>query len=77
MPFFEADDGTRLAYEDYGTGSPIVFLVLPHIGIERPARDRSRSSSATPTAACCPTGAGTAAPTAHPADMTSTPALTT
>lgn len=26
MPFFEAADGTRLAYEDYGTGSPIVFV---------------------------------------------------
>jgi pimeloyl-ACP methyl ester carboxylesterase len=25
MPFFETTDGTRLAYEDYGTGAPIVF----------------------------------------------------
>ncbi|GAA2760733.1 alpha/beta fold hydrolase [Actinopolymorpha rutila] len=26
MPFFSTADGTRLAYEDYGTGSPIVFV---------------------------------------------------
>ncbi len=26
MPFFETNDGTRLAYEDYGTGQPIVFV---------------------------------------------------
>jgi non-heme chloroperoxidase len=26
MPYFETIDGTRLAYEDYGTGAPIVFL---------------------------------------------------
>jgi pimeloyl-ACP methyl ester carboxylesterase len=26
MPFFHADDGVRLAYEDYGSGAPIVFV---------------------------------------------------
>ncbi|WP_216892472.1 alpha/beta fold hydrolase [Nocardia alni] len=26
MPFYETKDGTRLAYEDYGSGAPIVFL---------------------------------------------------
>lgn len=26
MPFFETADGTRLAYEDYGAGPPIVFV---------------------------------------------------
>lgn len=26
MPYLETTDGTRLAYEDYGTGAPIVFL---------------------------------------------------
>jgi non-heme chloroperoxidase len=26
MPFFETRDGTSLAYEDYGSGSPIVFV---------------------------------------------------
>ncbi|MEU7891140.1 alpha/beta hydrolase, partial [Microbispora bryophytorum] len=26
MPFYDAADGTRLAYEDYGTGEPIVFV---------------------------------------------------
>jgi non-heme chloroperoxidase len=26
MPFFQAADGTRLAYEDYGTGGPIMFV---------------------------------------------------
>ncbi|MDP9843910.1 alpha/beta fold hydrolase [Streptosporangium lutulentum] len=26
MPFFDTADGTRLAYEDYGTGEPIVFV---------------------------------------------------
>ncbi|HEX6501108.1 MAG TPA: alpha/beta hydrolase [Micromonosporaceae bacterium] len=26
MPFFETTDGTRLAYEDYGDGPPIVFV---------------------------------------------------
>lgn len=26
MPFVTAADGTRLAYEDYGTGAPIVFV---------------------------------------------------
>jgi non-heme chloroperoxidase len=26
MPFFETNDGVRLAYEDYGQGEPIVFL---------------------------------------------------
>ncbi|MEV7012394.1 alpha/beta hydrolase [Streptosporangium sp. NPDC051022] len=26
MPYFESADGTRLAYEDYGTGAPIVFV---------------------------------------------------
>jgi non-heme chloroperoxidase len=26
MPCFTTADGTRLAYEDYGTGTPIVFL---------------------------------------------------
>ncbi len=25
MPYFETTDGTRLAYEDYGTGRPVVF----------------------------------------------------
>ncbi|MGK8500441.1 alpha/beta fold hydrolase [Nocardia asiatica] len=26
MPYLETTDGTRLAYEDYGTGAPILFL---------------------------------------------------
>lgn len=26
MPYLETTDGTRLAYEDYGTGAPIVFI---------------------------------------------------
>ncbi|MFI6771470.1 alpha/beta fold hydrolase [Nocardia sp. NPDC050412] len=26
MPYFTAADGTELAYEDYGTGTPLVFL---------------------------------------------------
>ncbi|MEV8637627.1 alpha/beta hydrolase [Streptosporangium sp. NPDC051023] len=26
MPYFETADGTRLAYEEYGTGAPIVFV---------------------------------------------------
>lgn len=26
MPFFETADGTSLAYEDYGSGTPIVFV---------------------------------------------------
>ena len=26
MPFIETRDGTSLAYEDYGSGSPIVFV---------------------------------------------------
>ncbi|MBV6698562.1 alpha/beta hydrolase [Kitasatospora aureofaciens] len=26
MPFFDTNDGARLAYEDYGTGRPIVFV---------------------------------------------------
>jgi pimeloyl-ACP methyl ester carboxylesterase len=26
MPFFTTRDGTRLAYEDYGSGPPIVFV---------------------------------------------------
>ncbi|WP_433252158.1 alpha/beta fold hydrolase [Streptosporangium sp. CA-135522] len=26
MPYFETADGTRLSYEDYGTGTPIVFV---------------------------------------------------
>ncbi|GAA1906212.1 alpha/beta fold hydrolase [Streptantibioticus ferralitis] len=26
MPYFETNDGVQLAYEDYGTGAPIVFL---------------------------------------------------
>ena len=26
MPHFTSHDGTRLAYEDYGTGEPIVFV---------------------------------------------------
>ncbi|MDH6137417.1 non-heme chloroperoxidase [Kitasatospora sp. MAA4] len=25
MPYFETTDGTRLAYEDYGTGRPVIF----------------------------------------------------
>ncbi len=26
MPFVTRPDGTRLAYEEYGTGAPVVFL---------------------------------------------------
>jgi non-heme chloroperoxidase len=34
MPFFTTADGTRLAYEDYGDGTPIVFLAAWSLGAE-------------------------------------------
>ncbi|MFC3984040.1 alpha/beta fold hydrolase [Streptosporangium jomthongense] len=34
MPYFETADGTRLAYEDYGTGKPIVFVASWALGAD-------------------------------------------
>ncbi|MGA8113184.1 MAG: alpha/beta hydrolase [Actinocatenispora sp.] len=34
MPFIETRDGTRLAYEDYGTGTPIVFVAGWSLGAD-------------------------------------------
>ncbi|MEU1730234.1 alpha/beta hydrolase [Streptosporangium sp. NPDC020145] len=34
MPYFETADGTRLAYEDYGTGKPIMFVASWALGAD-------------------------------------------
>ncbi len=34
MPFFETNDGVRLAYEDYGTGEPLVLLASWALGAD-------------------------------------------
>ena len=71
MPFFETRDGTGLAYEDYGSGPPIV-LVAGWVLNAGMWASRSRASSSAGTAASCRTGGGTAAPTGRPAVTTST-----
>jgi hypothetical protein len=71
MPHFTTADGTRLAYEDYGTGEPIVFVASWVLDADMSTR--SRTSPSVGTAALRSTGAGTAAPTGRRPATTSTP----